>query len=150
MLKEAGINIVIVPGANRHIDRILLKYGIETRIVDNIRISQGESIPFIKMAAFDVANKIMTSLSQSKINAVIGNWVVARGRGVINGVDFQETGIIDKISLEPLMQAISNDLVPIFPCIGWNAIGKPYNISSRELALSISKSLQSSKLFFVG
>ena len=150
MLKEAGINIVIVPGAHNHIDRILTKYQIKIESEDGIRISTTETIPFIKMAAFDVSNKVMTSLSRSKRAAVIGNWVSARGKGVLNGIDFQETGVVDKISKEQLLKVIHDDLIPIFPCIGWNAMGKPYNISSRELATEISKTLKSSKLFFIG
>lgn len=150
MLKKSGINIVIIPGAHDHIDRILKQYNIDIKSNNGIRISTPETIPFIKMAAFDVANKIMTSLSRSKIPAVIGNWVHARGKGVIDGIDYQETGVVDKIYKDPLFKVISDDLVPIFPCIGWNSMGKPYNISSRELASSISKTLKSSKLFFIG
>lgn len=150
MLKESGINIVIVPGAHGHIDRILDQYNVKTSSYNGIRISTPETIPFIKMAAFDVANTVMTSLSRSKIPAVIGNWVHARGKGVIDGVDFQETGVVDKIYKEPLFKVINDDLVPIFPCIGWNSLGKPYNISSRDLATAISITLKSSKLFFVG
>ncbi len=150
MLKESGINIVIIPGAHDHIDRILNQYNVKTTSMDGIRISTSETIPFIKMAAFDVANTIMTSLSRSKIPAVIGNWVHARGKGVIDGIDFQETGVVDKIYRDPLFKVIQDDLVPIFPCIGWNSMGKPYNISSRDLATAISKTLKSSKLFFIG
>lgn len=150
MLKEAGINIVIVPGAHNHIDRILNQYQIKQESFNGIRISTLESIPFIKMAAFDVANRVMTSLSRSKIPAVIGNWVSARGKGVLDGIDYQETGVVDKISKEQLRKIITDDLAPIFPCIGWNNLGKPYNISSRELATEISKTLKSSKLFFIG
>lgn len=150
MLKTSGINIVIIPGAHDHIDKILNQYNIATESKNGIRISTEETIPFIKMAAFDVANKIMTSLSRSKIPAVIGNWVHARGKGVIDGIDYQETGVVDKIYKDPLFKVINDDLVPIFPCIGWNSLGKPYNISSTELATSISKTLESSKLFFIG
>lgn len=150
MLKEAGINIVIVPGAHNHIDRILNQYDIYTISEGGIRISPPETIPFIKMAAFDVSNKIMTSLSRSKIPAVIGNWVHAKGKGVINGIDFQETGVVEKILKDHLLKVVNDDLVPIFPCIGWNSLGKPYNISSIELATEISKTLESSKLFFIG
>ena len=150
MLKESGINIIIIPGAHNHIDRILKQYNVETKSIDGVRISTTETIPFIKMAAFDVANSIMTSLSRSKISAVIGNWVHARGKGVINGVDYQETGVVDKIFKDPLLKVINDGLVPIFPCIGWNSQGKPYNISSRDLASSISITLGCSKLFFIG
>jgi amino-acid N-acetyltransferase len=46
------------------------------------------------MAAFDVSNRVMTMLSANGITAVIGNWVKARGIGVIEGVDFQSAGVV--------------------------------------------------------
>jgi len=65
---------------------------LPAKTVDNIRISPPEAIPFIKMAAFDVSNKIMTMLAENNTNAVIGNWVRARGIGVRNGIDFKVRG----------------------------------------------------------
>lgn len=150
MLKQAGIHIVIIPGADGHINSILKQYNIKTREVDGVRISTPESIPFIKMAAFDVSNRVMTMLSGQKIPAVIGNWVKAHGKGVVDGVDYQETGVVEKVNLSPLKKVIQDGLVPIFPCIGWNSMGKPYNISSNALALEVSSTLQAGKLFFTG
>jgi amino-acid N-acetyltransferase len=40
-------------------------------------------------------------------------------------------------------------MIPIFPCIGWNAAGKPYNLSSNEIAMAVAEALQAEKLFFV-
>jgi amino-acid N-acetyltransferase len=40
-------------------------------------------------------------------------------------------------------------MIPIFPNIGWSAKGKPYNLSSNELAYIISTDLQAAKLFFI-
>ena len=78
LLHQAGIRIVLVAGASRRIDEILGRYGVNTESRDGVRISTPEAIPFVKMAAFDSANRIMTSLSGLGINAVIGNWVRAR------------------------------------------------------------------------
>ena len=39
--------------------------------------------------------------------------------------------------------------IPIFPCIGWNAAGHPYNISSMLLAKQVAMSLKADKLFFM-
>ena len=59
-LHEAGIKIVIVPGAKRSIDSTLRNANITWRYEDNTRITELSAIPLIKMAAFDVSNKIMT------------------------------------------------------------------------------------------
>jgi amino-acid N-acetyltransferase len=149
MLKQLGIDIVIVPGARQHIDEILKRYDIQWEMHGETRIAPPEATPFIKMAAFDAANKLMTLLTGHGVSAVIGNWVRARAVGVRDGVDYHDAGTVDRIKRSLLLQVIQEGSIPIFPCIGWSVTGKPYNISSRELATTISVELQAAKLFFV-
>src|SRR5262245_51633996 len=149
MLSATGIEIILVPGAREWIDAVLKEYEIESEYVDGVRIATQDSIPFVRMAAFDVANRLMTLLTAFQANAVIGNFIRARGIGVVDGVDFQNSGRVEKILKEPLQQILNQGMIPIFPCIGWNAAGKPYNLSSDEIALAVAESLQAEKLFFV-
>jgi len=149
MLRATGIEIILVPGAREWIDAVLKEYDIESEYVNGVRIATPESIPFIRMAAFDVANRLMTLLTAFQANAVIGNFTRARGIGVVDGIDFQNSGRVEKILKEPLQQILNQGMIPIFPCIGWNAAGKPYNLSSDEIALAVAESLQAEKLFFV-
>jgi len=149
LLHENGIQILIIPGARQQIDQILETYQLDTQRCNGIRISTEESIPFIKMAAFDVCNKIMTKLSAKGKNALIGNWVKARSLGVVDGTDYQFTGRVSKVQINSISKALKEGYIPIFPCIGWNDTGHAYNISSDELAGSLSIALQSKKLFFI-
>ncbi|MFW5775022.1 MAG: amino-acid N-acetyltransferase, partial [Chitinivibrionales bacterium] len=149
LLHRMGIRIVLVPGAKSRIDEILTTYGIDCDAVNGVRISPPEAIPFIKMAAFDVSNKIMTILAENNTNAIIGNWVKARSIGIRNGVDYQSSGIVEKLQTATITNMLGQGMIPIFPNIGWSAKGKPYNISSNELALTISRELKAAKLFFI-
>lgn len=149
LLHRMGIRIVLVPGAKQRIDEILTQYGIEWQTADGVRISSEEQIPFIKMAAFDVANKVMTLLAENDTNAIIGNWVRARGLGVRDGTDFLQTGSVEKVKAGLVRNVLEQGLIPIFPCIGWSLSGRPYNISSDELACRLSQELGARKLFFV-
>jgi amino-acid N-acetyltransferase len=149
LLHQMGIKIVIVPGARTRIDEVLSSYNITCQTIDGVRISTPEAIPFIKMAAFDVSNRIMTLLAGNNTTAVIGNWVKARGIGVRSGIDFQHTGLVEDLKIGIVNKVLAEGLIPIFPNIGWNASGKPYNISSLELAYTLSIELQASKLFFI-
>src|SRR6185436_10212478 len=149
MLRAKGIEIILVPGAREWIDAVLKEYDIESAYVDGIRIATQDSIPFIRMAAFDVANRLMTLLTAFQANAVIGNFIRARGIGVVDGIDFQNSGRVEKILKEPLQQLLDQGMIPIFPCIGWNAAGKPYNLASDDIALAVAEALQAEKLFFV-
>ena len=149
MLRATGIEIILVPGAREWIDAVLREYDIESEYVNGVRVATADSIPFIRMAAFDVANRLMTLLTAFQANAVIGNFIRARGIGVIDGTDFQNSGRVEKILREPLQQILDQGMIPIFPCIGWSAAGKPYNLASDEIALAVAEALQAEKLFFV-
>ena len=149
LLHKAGIRIVIVPGARERIDEVLTRFDVERRFVDGIRVSSPQSIDLIKMAAFDVAHRVMTALSGHKITAVIGNWVRARSRGVVDGVDFGRTGLVDRIRVEAVARSLEQGHVPIFPCVGHNESGDPFNLSSDELAGTVAAALNAKKLFLL-
>ncbi len=149
LLHRQGIQIVLVPGAKERINDVLTRYNIPWKTVKGIRISTPEAIPFIKMAAFDVSNRLMTQLAENNTSAIIGNWVRARSLGVIKGVDYQDTGTVEKINVDLVRKALEDGLIPIFPNIGWSASGKPYNISSNELAYILARSLKAEKLFYI-
>jgi amino-acid N-acetyltransferase len=149
LLHENGIRIVIVPSGGARIDALLASYGITTERVAGLRISTPEAMPLIQMAAFDAATTCMNQLARNKIEGLIGNWVRARAMGVRDGVDYQDTGILEKVQTDPIRRSLDDDFVPILPCIGWNAVGKPYNISSMELATKLAVCLGARKLFFL-
>jgi len=149
ILHDNGIKIVLVPSGGTRIDELLSIYGIVTEKAQGLRISTPEAMPLIEMAAFDTATRLMNQLARNKVEAVVGNWVRARSYGVRDGVDFQQTGVVDKVHVELIMRSIEDDFVPILPCIGWSAIGEPYNISSIELATALAVGLKARKLFFL-
>jgi len=148
-LHRMGIRVVVVPGSRRQIDAVLRTWEVEAPMVDGIRVTTEEALPFVTLASFDVCNRIMTLLAESGVNALIGNWVKARGLGVLGGTDFQLTGSVQSLRTEILRQLMGQEFVPIVPNIGWNAAGHPYNVSSTQLAMELAVQLGASKLFFL-
>jgi amino-acid N-acetyltransferase len=149
LVHQAGMRVIIVPGARKRIDEILDASNISWRIENGCRITGEDAMPLIKMAAFDVSNKVMTSLAGENRSAVIGNWVRARRKGVVDGVDFGSAGEIDSINGDSVRAVLDSGFIPIFPCIGWSVSGKPYNISSINLAREIAVRLLADKLFLI-
>jgi amino-acid N-acetyltransferase len=149
LMHEAGIRIAIVPSARERIDEVLATYEVPSQNIKGTRVTSEEAIPFIKMAAFDVSNRVMTMFSANGITSVIGNWVRARGIGVIDGVDYQSAGVVESVRVDTVRRLLDDGVVPIFPCIGWSSVGTPYNISSNELAVVVSLTLGAEKLYFL-
>lgn len=149
LIHEAGFQVLIVPGARSRIDEVLAYSHIGSYFLEGSRVTEENAMPFIKMAAFDVSNTVMTALARDRITGVIGNWVRARGIGIVDGKDYGTAGAIDNLETDAIRSVLAQGFIPIFPCIGWSASGKPYNISSLTLATEIASRLSADKLFFV-
>jgi len=155
LLSKIGFRIVIVPGTREAIDSVLKRheiasgYGASSGLREPVRITAEQAIPFVEMAAFDVATRFMTCLSASRVDAVIGNFVRARGIGVVDGIDMRHTGTVDKIYVDSISRMLELGAIPILPCVGWSPSGKPYNVPSDEIALAVSSALGAAKLFVV-
>jgi amino-acid N-acetyltransferase len=149
LLAKSSFRIVIVPGAKERIDAVLKEYGIVSEYAGENRITTSAAIPFVEMAAFHVATRFMTGLSADRVDAVTGNFVRARGLGVINGVDMEHTGLVDKIFTDSISRVLNQGMIPILPCIGWSPSGKPYNVPGDEIALAAASALGAAKLFIV-
>ena len=149
LLCQTGFRVLIVPGAKELIDTVLRENKIEPVYNGSLRISSATAMPFVQMAAFHSAASYMTGLSSSRVDGVIGNFIRARGMGVINGIDMEHTGTVDKLYLDSLKRILELGMIPILPCIGWNSSGKTYNVSSDEIALQAAVKLNANKLFLV-
>ena len=149
LLQHSGIQLLLVPGARHRIDTVLSQFNRESEFRAGLRISGEENLPLIVMAAFDMANRLMTEFSSQQLSSVIGNWVRARGLGVVDGSDFQMTGAVEKISIAQIERILNDGIIPILPCIGWNSAGQIYNVSSMELARCLAVGLGAEKLFYI-
>ena len=122
-LHRMGIRVALVPGSRKRIDEVLRTYGVTCRTAEGIRITSAEAMPFVKMASFDVCNRVMTLLAENGVDALIGNWVRARGIGVRKGIDFQNSGVVDTIKTAIVRDLLAGGHMPIFPNVGWSVNG---------------------------
>ena len=82
-IHDAGLKLILVPGASRRIDEVLKSSNIPWKFYDNCRITEPDAMPLIKMAAFDVSNQIMTAFAGQKKTAVcfFVRWGARKGQG---------------------------------------------------------------------
>ena len=149
LLYRMGIKIIIVPGARHTIEASLSAAGLSSTSHNGIRITAEEGLSHVMTAASRVSNRILSFLSENGAQAVSGNWVRARTMGVIDGIDYERTGKIERVNVPLLSKLLSEGVIPLVTNIGWNAVGKAYNISSSELAVAVAGAMGAAKLFFV-
>ncbi|HAO98606.1 MAG TPA: amino-acid N-acetyltransferase, partial [Fibrobacteres bacterium] len=98
LLHQTGIRIVLVPGAKHSIDTVLQRYSTKTRTVGGVRVTTPEAMPLVKLGASNVSNVLLSLLAENETHGVVGNWVRARAIGVRDGLDYKQTGQVEKVN----------------------------------------------------
>ncbi len=156
-LQQMGISIVLVAGARATIDRLLGNSaaaaaaggGAKRLSSGDRRVTPNEALAQVISATTDAVNDLVALLTESGARTVMGNWVRARSLGVIDGVDYQRSGRVERVDVEAIRAVLDAEQIPVVSSIGWNRVGKAYNISTTELAAEISVAMRAAKLFFV-
>jgi amino-acid N-acetyltransferase len=149
LLHRMGIRIALVPGARNHISRLLRRFGVRWTTHNDVRITRPEAMRYVKLAASDAADKLVSLLSEHGVDTTAGNWTRARAIGVHNGVDYHNAGTVESIQTTVVSRMLEDGVVPLFTTIGWGPRGVAYNVSAHHLAVAVSRELQAAKLFFL-
>jgi amino-acid N-acetyltransferase len=150
LLHRMGIKVVIVPGGRCSIDAALAAAGRMSAYHEGVRITTEDDLGHAMAAVARVSNHVLSLISENGAQAVSGNWVRARTLGVIGGVDHQRTGRVERVNVALVQKLLGEGVIPLVGNIGWNAVGKAYNLSSTELAVAIGTAMKAAGLFLIG
>ena len=159
LLVGLGIRIVLVHGSRPQVAEQLALRNVEGRFHNGIRITDTAALECAKEAAGELRLDIEAAFSQglpntpmshAQISIVSGNFVVARPLGVIDGTDFELTGVTRKIHAEkihPILQTEDN-LVLLSP-LGFSPTGEIFNLTMEDVAASTAIALHADKLIYI-
>lgn len=159
LLHSLGIKLVLVHGARPQVNDNLTKAGIESSIYHDLRVTTKEAMPHIIQAVGGIRLQIEAQLSMglanspmygARIDAVSGNFVIARPYGVRDGVDYQMTGEVRSVDALAIKNNLACHHVVILGPTGFSATGEIFNVVAEEVALQTAVSLQADKLIFLG
>lgn len=159
LLHSLGIKLVLVHGARPQIDENLIEYGLETPFHDGLRVTTREALRCVMDAVGSIRLEIEALLSMglanspmygARIDAVSGNFIIARPYGIRNGVDYQLTGEVRSVDVEALQKNLDNRHVVVLGPTGYSTTGEVFNLLSEEVAVKTAKALQADKLIFLG
>ncbi len=158
LLNSLGIRLVLVHGICPQIDARLQKLHHPARFHNRLRITDGVALQCVKEAAGLVRVEIEALLSMGLANSPManaelkvasGNFIVAKPIGVIDGVDYANTGEVRRINSAAIhAQLEQNNLVLISP-IGYSPSGDVFNLSAEQVATAVAIALKAEKLIFL-
>jgi amino-acid N-acetyltransferase len=79
----------------------------------------------------------------------ITNALAVHPAGVIDGVDQEFTGRIERVDEESLRALLKADIIPILPPLGYDGKGTTLRLNSDAVAVEVAIALQAAKVIFV-
>ena len=158
LLHGLGIRLVLVHGARPQIERRLAERGTSFQYVEGLRVTDDAALTCVKEAtgaarveieallSFGLANSPMAGV---RIPVASGNFVFARPIGVLNGVDYQHTGVVRRIDHLSLTQRLDQGAVALIPPIGYSPTGEVFNLTAADVARAVAIALTADKLIFL-
>ncbi|MBL42798.1 MAG: acetylglutamate kinase [Rhodospirillaceae bacterium] len=164
LMKQVGINPIVVHGGGPQIGNMLKKLDIETNFVDGLRVTDKTTVEIVEMV---LCGKINKEIVQS-INNAGGTAVGISGKDskLINAKrltkkNYETDSSIEKIldlgyvgepnSINPYILNIfeKSDIIPVIAPIGIGDDGQTYNINADTVAGAIASAIKATKLIIL-
>jgi len=158
LLKSLGIRLVLVYGIQSQINQRLKQLNIDADDYQQRGITNEAVLQCIKETAGLVRVEIEALLSMglanspmagAKIKVCSGNFVIAKPIGIIDGIDYQQTGTVRRIESQAIQQQLEQDNVILIAPIGYSPSGEIFNLTAEHIAGDIAVALQAEKLILL-
>ena len=164
LMKEVGINPVVVHGGGPQIGELLNKLNIESRFVNGMRVTDAETMDVVEMVLGGLVNKgIVNQINQCGGKAIgltgkDGAQIRARKLKVEHQtpemtvpeiIDIGHVGEVEHISTDLFEMLAARDFIPVIAPIGVDTEGRSYNINADLVAGKVAEALGAEKLMLL-
>lgn len=158
LLHAMGMQIVLVHGSRPQVEDSMRLRNLDSQFSGGIRITDAPALESAKEAAGEVRLDIEAAISQglpntpmahAHISIVSGNFVTARPVGIVDGVDFQHTGIVRKIDADSIRHSLSSRKLVLLSPLGFSPTGEAFNLAMEDVAAAAAIALRADKLIFI-
>ena len=163
LLKQVGLNPVVVHGGGPQIGSHLSKLGIESKFINGIRVTDSETMDVVEMVLGGSVNKEIVTLINHHGGSAVGltgkDGDMIRARKISTTVDSQEitpelidmghVGEVERIDSGVVDMLIQGDFIPVIAPIGVGKDGSSYNINADLVAGKIAEVLCAEKLLLL-
>ena len=158
LIQSMGVKIVLVHGFRPQVNEQLKAKGHEARYSHGMRITDSVALDCAQEAAGQLRYEIEAAFSQglpntpmagSTVRVISGNFLTARPVGILDGVDFQHTGMVRKVDVAGITRTLDMGAMVLLSPFGFSPTGEAFNLGMEEVATSVAIELQADKLIFM-
>ncbi len=158
LIQSMGVKVVLVHGFRPQVNEQLRAKGHEARYSHGLRITDSVALDCAQEAAGQLRYEIEAAFSQglpntpmagSTVRILSGNFITARPVGVVDGIDFQHSGLVRKVDATGIRRALDGGSMVLLSPFGFSPTGEAFNLAMEEVATSVAVSIQADKLIFL-
>ena len=158
LIQSMGVKVVLVHGFRPQVNEQLNAKGHAPRYSHGIRITDEVALDCAQEAAGQLRYEIEAAFSQglpntpmagATVRVISGNFLTARPVGIVDGVDFQHSGLVRKVDTAGIMRTLDFGALVLLSPFGFSPTGEAFNLTMEEVATSVASALQADKLIFV-
>ena len=162
LLKQVGINPVVVHGGGPKIKDMLDKLGVESNFINGLRVTDKKTMKIVEMVLSGSINKEIVM----EINKEGGRGIGLSGKDALlaetkkikipssnlKAAKLSDIGFVGqphKINKELLKWLLQSDLVPVISPIGFDKSFETFNINADIMAGSVASNINSERLILL-
>ncbi len=159
LLKQVGVNPVIVHGGGPQIGKLLEQIGKKSRFIEGMRVTDNETMDVVEMVLGGQVNKQIVSLINRHGGRAVG--LTGKDGGLISarkmklfggdteGNDLGQVGEVESIDPRVVTMLDNDGFIPVIAPIGVGTDGASYNINADLVAGELAQVLGAEKLLLL-
>ena len=143
-----GVKPVLVHGGGPEISDMLKKVGKKSEFVDGLRVTDKETAEIVQMVLAGKINKQLVNLlgefggNAVGISGIDGHLIEAKVKDERLGF----VGEITKVNVQPILDLIEKEYIPVVSTVGCDKEGNVYNINADTAASYIAGAMKAERL----
>jgi acetylglutamate kinase len=153
LLKNVGVNPVLVHGGGPEITRMLERVGKETKFVQGLRVTDAETMEIVEMVLAGRANKALVTMIAAAGGSAVGlsgkDATLLQARKLGGPVDLGFVGEVTEVHAEIIHIISKGGHIPVIASIGVGEAGESLNLNADHAAGALAAALGARKLIIL-
>ena len=148
-ITKLGLNVVVVHGGGKSIEKKLKENNIESKWIEGLRVSDEKSIKFIEEALNEINFNIVKKLNESGCNArsITGKDKIVKVNPISK--DLMYVGTPKEVKNKILNDILNNKEIPVITPLGIGDDQKTYKVNADHMVGKIASSLKARRLILM-
>ena len=149
VLRSLSIKVILVHGASLQIAQLAAERGVTISNADGTGITDESTLKVSLEAVTNVMNEIMQGLTSVDLRVAYSNAIIAHPAGILGGVDYLNTGRVERVDTKSLHLFLNEGIIPLIPPIGYDGEGRTFRVNSDAAALEVAEAMQAMKILYL-